>query len=359
MEYHVRSLMGFAMLLLSCTACSFTEEAMDNQETQMVTVMEDVQMDRPQEMEHYMVYRAVPKSQEALARPEWYFPDESAYRQQTDIADDAQIWEDDQGNSLALDKNHIGYCTSAFYATYAELLQDEEGGFRSDFDDLLTEGTVEAVSEQEAVNRITGLAEKNNIAFDNTAAYPLSVENLTKLSRLFMSDEEYEEAVKYDAEPESKRTFVEEDEAWLVVLTPCVKEWPLYQEEYDYEERFYPACRVWGIVSANGLECFEASGLYDTEDEPVREISGMSMDQAKECLQRKFEGIMGDDVVECTKIELSYLAAGDGTGEKLEWIPVFIFYVNESFTREKGTSKEEITMQDTLILDIETEKWVE
>lgn len=73
MEHHVRSLLGFAMLLLSCTACSFTEEAIDNQETQVVTVMEDVQMDRPQEMERYMVYRAVPKSQEALDRPEWYY----------------------------------------------------------------------------------------------------------------------------------------------------------------------------------------------------------------------------------------------------------------------------------------------
>ena len=174
-----------------------------------------------------------------------------------------------------------------------------------------------------------------------------------------MSDEEYEEYLKVSPESPLKRSFEEAEEAYLVVLVPCVKEWPLYHEEYDYGERFYPACCVWGIVSSNGLEWFEASGLYDVEDAPAREIPGMTVEQAKERLQRRFEGIMGEQVVDCTKIELTYLAAGDGVSGKVELIPAFVFYLNESFTREKQAEAEEITMQDTLILDIETGNWVE
>lgn len=347
------------MLILSCNACSFTEESIDKKEAQMVTVMEDIQIQRPQEMETYKVFSAVPKSLETLAKPELFFPDGSDFRERTDIVEDVRVWEDDQDNSFALDKNGIRYSTSTYFLTYADLLYDEEGGLRRNFDDLLTEGTVDIVSEQEAVGMITDLAKKNSIVYNNAVAYPLSVENMMLLSRLFMSDEEYEESVIHGAEPESKRTFEDEDEAWLVVLTPCVKEWPLYNEEYDYGERFYPACCVWGIVSAKGLECFQASGLYDADDTPIREISGMTMVQAQECLKRRFEGIMGDTVVDCTRIEISYLAVADGIGENIELIPAYIFYVNESLTREKGMSKEKMTMQDKLILDIETEKWVE
>lgn len=354
-----KSISFLLVLTISCTACSFTEEAMDSQGAQTVTVLEHEQMEQPQAAANYVVYSGTPRKMEEMAKPQLYFPENSDYKERTGIAEEAQMWEDSQGNSMVVEQGRVMYGTSAFYSTYVELLYDEEGKFRRNFDELLKENTVETVSEQEAIDTVTRLVEENHISVRHTATYPLTVDGMTRLSRLFMPDEEYEEYLRNSENEPLKRSFEKSEEGYLVVMQLCVRDCTLFDEDYDYGVHWYLPCFVRAIVTGNGLEWFEACGIYDVAGDPAREIEGMSLERAKECLVQKFEGILSDNVVDCTKIEQSYLAASDGVSETVEFIPVYIFRVEESFTQAKEDIEEQVELQNTLILDMETGDWIE
>lgn len=352
-------LAGFLLGLgvLGSTACSFGEEAMDAAEEKEVTVVKsDTEVQSEQNI-GYKVYEGSIRKMEDMAKPELYFPAGSDYKQLPDGVEGEKSWEDTEGNYLLVEPGGVSYGTPKSVITYDDFLYDEKGEFRNNFHEILDEGSVEGISQEEALEKIEKIVEENALSVKNIVAHPLTKENLTKLSRLFMSDEEYEEYVK-DNEP-LKREFAEEDEAYLVIMNLCVGKHVLYSKDYEYGARYYPESFAWAIVSKEGIEEFKANGIYDVDMESVREIDVLSLEEAQECLNEKFEGILSSKMVECKEISEAYLAVSDGEQEGVSMIPVYTFVVVEQYTESKGEEELDVSEEVTLILDRETGNWIE
>lgn len=361
MYFKIKNLCILLLLLMVffCTSCSIKEEAMD-EEIENNVVIEDSRTEEPDEVSAYKVFQGEIRAVDSLAKPEIYFPANSHYKKlKNETEEEESIWEDKENNYLIVEPGSVRYTTKEFHDTYEVLLYDEKGIFRDNFDEILEKESITGVSEEKAIEIVKNIIEKNKISIKNTKTYSLTKDNLTKLSKMFMSDQEYEEYMQDSTNESMKRVFTKSDEGYLVVMSVCVGENVLYPNDYDYGERYYPGSYIWAIVNKDGLLTFQASGIYDVDTSSPKEIETMSLDQAKEAMKQKFENIISTSKAECKEIQQSFLAVSDGKSDIVSFIPVYIFLIEQKIDDSKGGKDSQVTENLSLILDMENGKWIE
>lgn len=360
-------IMLFLLIAFCCTSCSAANEAMDG-ETEGIAnnvVMKDSSsstgsVDETDKNSGYMVLKGKIKGVDSLAKPEIYFPANSNFKKlKNETKEEEGAWEDKAGNYLLIEPGRVLYSTKEFYDTFDGILFDDKGSFRDNFNEILKKGNVWGVSEEKAVEMVQSIVEKNKISVKDTKAYSLTKGNLTKLSKMFMSDKEYEEYISDPDNEPMKRVFTEKDEGYLVVMSVCAGENALYPNEYEYGERYYPGSLIWAIVNKDGLVTFQADGIYDVDKDAPKEIEVLSLEQAKDIMNQKFKNIISSNKPECKEIEQSYLAVNDGKSETNSFIPVYIFHIEQKLDDVKGDEKRQVTEDTLLILDMENGKWIE
>ncbi len=353
-------LLLLALMVFGCTSCGITNEAMDEEMQNNNVVIQDHSTEKPGEVSKYKVFRGEIRSINALAKPEIYFPTGSDYGQlENETEEEESMWEDKENNYLIVEPGSVRYTTQEFYDTYETLLYDKKGKFRENFDEILEKGSITGVSEEKAIETVNDIIEKNNFSIKDTKTYSLTKDNLTKLSKMFMSDQEYKEYMKDPTNEPMKRDFAKRDEGYLVVMSVCVGENVLYHNDYDYGERFYCGSYIWAIVNKDGLVTFQASGIYNVDASEPEEIEVLSLENAKQAMNQKFENIISVNKVECKKIQQSYLAVSDGKNEKVSFIPVYVFLIEQKINDSKGDEQRQAVETMSVILDIENGKWIE
>ncbi len=347
------------LVVFGCTSCSLGNEAMDEEIENHIEI-EDSSTGKPDEVSAYKVFQGKIRGVDSLAKPEIYFPANSHYKElENETEEEESIWEDKENNYLIAEPGSVRYTTKGFYDTYEVLLYDENGMFRDNFDEILERESITGVSEEKAIGTVKSIIEENKISIKNTKAYPLTRDNLTKLSKMFMSDQEYKEYMQDPTNEPMKRAFKKRDEGYLVVMSVCAGENVLYPDDYDYGERYYSGSYIWAIVNRDGLVTFQASGIYDVDTSSPEEIEVLSLEQAKEAMKQKFKNIISANKVECKEIKQYFLAVNDGKSDTVSFVPVYIFLIEQKIDESKGGKHRQVTENISLILDMENGKWIE
>lgn len=355
-------IMILVVMAVCCTSCSARNEAMDGGTGGAVNdvVMSAGNTEKLDKISEYKVLKGKIRGVDSLAKPEIYFPSDSDYKKlKNETKEEDGIWEDKDKNYLLIEPGRVMYTTREFYDTFDSILYDETGLFRDNYGETLARGNIWGISEEKAVETVQRIVEKNKISVKNIEAYSLTKDNLTKLSKIFMSDQEYAEYISDPDNEPMKRVFTEKDEGWLVVMSVCAGENALYPNEYEYGEHYYPGSQIWAIVNKNGLVTFQADGIYDVDTDTPKKIKALSPEQAKETLNQKFKNIISSQRPECKEMKQSFLAVNDGKDNTVSFIPVYIFQVEQKIDDVKGDKKRQATQHMVLLLDMENGKWIE
>lgn len=293
-------------------------------------------------------------------KPEVFFPPNSNYRAtDAETVEEERIWEDKDENFLLCEPGRISYTTADFYETYESLLYDERGEFRSNFNELLKQDELSGISKAEILEKMQALIVENGITAKEPVVYLLKATDLEALSKMFMSDKEYQEYLKDETNEPMKREFTKEDEAYLVIMDVCMAEQVLYKKEYNYGEKSYPGAFVWAIFNRKGLVTFQADGIYQ-ETENVVKVNVLSETEAREKFEEKFEDIVSNQKVILQDVEISSVAVNNGVDKEVyTFIPVYVFRVEIEAEDKKGETERTVKSWVDLLLDGETGNWIE
>ena len=247
------------------------------------------------------------------------------------------VWEDSEKNYLLCEYGRICYTSKDYYFIYSNLLYDGNGVFRDNFDELIADGKVNGISKEKAIKKMRDIAKSNGIMADNVVAYPFTIKNMTKLSKMFMSDKEYEEYKNNEKNKDDpiKRKFYKKDEAYLVVMNVMADDKILYNKEYDYGNRGYSGSYCYGIVSAKGVEAFDADGIYEKLSIDKDSISILSEKQAIDKLDKRFEDVISGKI-KCNRLSITYIAIkAKKNDNSYAVIPVYLFDITQEIIDKK------------------------
>ena len=185
------------------SGCSMSQESMsgDDKENNNIKVektVDDNKGQKKQEQQVYNMYTAKIKDYPEQIKPSDFFPENSDYKEikkeEVKTGEDKDgVWEDSEKNYLLCEYGRICYTSKDYDFIYSNLLYDGYGVFRDNFNELLADGKVNGISKEKAIKKMRDIAKSNGIMADNVVAYPFTIKNMTKLSKMFMSDKEYEE----------------------------------------------------------------------------------------------------------------------------------------------------------------------
>ena len=351
-------IMVFILIVFCCTSCNGGNVAMDGETENNVVIRDSSSTEEPDKTSGYKVFKGKIRGVASLAKPEIYFPENSNYKElENETNEEESIWEDKADNYLLVEPGRVFYAAKEYYDTFDSLIDQKK--FFGDYDEILEKKSIWGISEEKAIGIVQSVVEKNRISVKNTKAYSLTKDNLTKLSKIFMSDKEYKEYIKDPTNEPMRRVFTKNDEGYLVVMSICAGDNVLYPNEYNYGERYYSGSQIWAIVNKSGLVTFQAEGIFDVDTSTSQEIEVLSLEQAKEALKQKFKNIISMDKAECKEIKQSLLAVNDGKSGTVSFVPVYIFLIEQKIEDAKGDEHREVTENISLILDMENGKWIE
>ena len=351
------------------SGCSMSQESMsgDDKENNNIKVektVDDNKGQKKQEQQVYNMYTAKIKDYPEQIKPSDFFPENSDYKelkeQEIKTGEDKDgVWEDSEKNYLLCEYRRICYTSKDYYFIYSNLLYDGNGVFRDNFDELIADGKINGISKEKAIKKMRDIAKSNGIMADNVVAYPFTIKNMTKLSKMFMSDKEYEEYKNNEKNKDDpiKRKFYKKDEAYLVVMNVMADDKILYNKEYDYGNRGYSGSYCYGIVSAKGVEAFDADGIYEKLSKDKDSISILSEKQAIDKLDKRFEDVISGKI-KCNRLSITYIAIkAKKNDNSYAVIPVYLFDITQEIIDKK--TNETYKDKYNLFLDAETGEWIE
>lgn len=282
------------------------------------------------------------------------------YTPDSDTTDEdyTKSWTGDKGGYILTNAGYIYYTAKEFSYNYDALLWDKQGKLREDFDKLTKNVSgVYGVSEQEALEKVQKIIDKYNISATDIKAYPLDKSVLKKLARDYMSDEEYEKYIKDDDKGAMKRDFTKEDEVYIVIMKPTVGKYILYNNEYDYGQSVSNGSWIYALVRRDKVINLYIGDVFETEKNSTDIDKILTEDEAKDLLAEKFRNNILPDKVVCNSLDITYIWVNGG--EKLEFIPAYVFEVKYPVANDEKNSSDITYVTENILLDAENGKWVE
>lgn len=274
---------------------------------------------------------------------------------------DEVSWEGNRGSYIYTEPGYIYYTAKEYSNNYDSLLWGRNGDFREDFDEV-TKGVsdIEGMTKQQAEDKVYNIVNKYGMKVGNVKSYPLNKEILERLSRDYMSDEEYEEWLKDKSNEPMKRDFSANDEVFLVEMNPMVGKYILNNSDYDYGEMSYSGAIIWALVNKDKVIAFYADGIYEITSSGKRIDNIITREEATSKLEEKYKDLILSADVECKKIDTVYIAINGKNDGIFEFIPAYIFELQYPIKQDKQEEKDAIVyVKQKLLLDAENGKWVE
>lgn len=310
------------------------------------------------EKEEYEVYSAKICDYLSEINPDIFFPDDSDYKEMED-EEDYRRWKDKNGNYLLCEAGRITYFTEEYSEVYSDLMFSEYGKYLEGFEEIFGESKAGEEEYTEVEEKILSLLDNNDITVSNMNIYYLTADNLEELSKMAMSDEEYEEELAEYPSHTMKRVFDESDEVYVISMDVMMEDKVLYTTEYHSGTISYPGSKVHAVYDSNlKLVSLEADGIYQKVGE-VGKITVISPEEAKQKFKERYTDIISEQTVELKELTISYIPIRDEENKELySVIPVYV--LNVEITQDmteigKGVS----SYTDTILLDAELGNWVE
>lgn len=274
------------------------------------------------------------------------------------VSEDDTTWEGEDKSYLYCEDGRILYNTKK-YEDYSTILFTSEG-FRDDFDEICNGATISEGSPEEAIAVMENIVKENGIPTANPKAYALTKDVLTKLSKMFMSDEEYQEYLKDNADEPMKREFAKEDEAYLVLMDVCADSYILYNKELSLEngELSTYGSVVWAIIQKDFVIAFSADGIYNIDKKTTSINHVITREDAVDMLNKKYKDDINKSGIKCRNVKVKYAPLMKRKAS-YTFVPVYVFTLTYEETISKGNKKETVQVKETVLLDAEEGIWIE
>ena len=361
----IKTVIVLLVLTVLTTGCSINEEMDENNNANDNNVEFNQQSIQNQESEknnkYVKLYGTLMRFEGKIDVNDFSWNNEK-YTKDGEMADEGEVsWQGDKGSYIFTQPGYVYYTAKEYNNNYDSLLCGKNGNFREDFDEV-TEGvtSIEGITENQAVDIVQNIINKYEINTGNVRAYPLNKDVLKRLSRDYMSDEEYSEYIKDKSNEPLKREFTKDDEVYLVVMRPMVEQYPLYNSEYDYGKTAYSGSLIWALVNNNKVIALYADGIYETKDQSTEISNIFTTEEAEEILEKKYKDMLLSNHVVCKNIRITYVAVNSGNDKSYEFIPAYVFDLQYPIKDDKSSEKGDVTyITQRLLLDAENGKWIE
>lgn len=343
-------------ILLQMFGCSTNEEMDDcsEKENKVIYSTEKVSTE-----DHNYIYYGTMKQFDEESVIAAFSMNNEMYEKDDNMGNsEAESWTGNKGGYIYLEPGYINYTAEEYNNNYDFLIWDEGGRVRSDFEELTSSiSGIHEYTREEAIEDVLKIVETLGIKYNNVNAYPLDKELLGKLSRNYISDEEWEKTDVSDRE-NIKRDFEESDEVYLVRMTPVIQDNILHNKSYTYGERGYKGADIWSLVKKDKIVSFYAESIYVSNGENKQVEKLLSLDEANEKLKDKYEDYFLEGDISCNEIKMEYLAICSDGENLYEFIPVYEFVIDYSVKDEKDKNRV-IDISECLLLDATNGVWIE
>lgn len=354
------------VMVLTLAGCTTEEELSNNNDrpTEDNAVKFDYSTQNPSDESEEQTYKKLCGTKIEFNKktdPKDFFQEKENYSEIPFEVDQEDVsWEGTNGSTLYAESGRIYYTTKDFSQIYDGLLWGRNGEIRSDFDELCKGAELEGFSKEQAIQTVQKLTDKYGINVKNTQAFPLRSDVLIKLSKEFMSDQEYKEYLKDDTNEPMKREFSKKDEAYLVLMNSGVDEYSLYSKSYDYGENSFDGSLIWAVIKRDQLAAFEANGIFEIEKNQTNINKILTQEEAEDALKEKYQNMILKDDLICRKTELTYITVNGKNKKTYEFIPAYVFDIEYSLADEKSDKQGGFhRISQTILLDAENGKWIE
>lgn len=255
--------------------------------------------------------------------------------------DKRKSWEDKKENYMIFpEKGSVYYTTKEYDNFYSHLLNQE------DYSSICKEKK-EAV-QTDAKRLIENIAERLHISLANTETFYLDKAALNQLSQLFMTDQEYEEALS-DGEEALKRRYEEKDSAVLVKSNIGIGDGTLYFREYDVGNRNYMGSNLQALVKNGEVLCLDIKGAVAEVDE-TGEDTVISSDVAEQKIQEQYTSLQVEGEITCINEGIFYVLTEE-KGGAYRATPAYSFSVHYEMELKKSRLNEKVPMDDKVLLN--------
>lgn len=262
--------------------------------------------------------------------------------------DKRKSWEDKMGNSMTFpEKGSIYYATKEYEDSYSWLLN------REDFSSVCKENNEAAQTAARKV--IDNITERLQISVANTETFYLNKAALNQLSQLFMTDQEYEEALA-DGEEEFKRRYKEEDCVVLVKSNICIGDGTLYFREYDVGNRNYMGSHLNALVKNGKVLWLDIEGAV-AEVEEREENTVISSDAAEQKLQEQYKSLQIEGEITCINEGIFYVLTEEKDGA-YRATPAYSFSVHYEMRPKQSKSNEKELIDEKVLLNATNGQWI-
>lgn len=356
----VKAMIVLLTLIVLVTGCSADEEINENNKKRENSVEFNTQSATVEnESEYFKLYGLPVKFGNKLDENDFSWGDEKYTKNEESV--DEVSWGGNKGSYIYTEPGYLYYTAKEYSDNYDSLLWGKNGDFREDFDEVTKGVTViEGMTKQQAEDKVNSIVNKYGMKAGNVKSYPLNKNILKRLSRDYMSDEEYEEYLKDKSNEPMKRDFSTDDEVFLVEMSPMVGQYSLNNSDYDYGKMAYSGAIIWALVNKDKIIAFYADGIYEITSSGEKIDNIITREEAKSKLEEKYKDLILSDDVECKKVDIAYIAINGKDEGTCEFIPAYIFELQYPIKTDKQDQKDSIVyVTQKLLLDAENGKWIE
>ena len=259
----------------------------------------------------------------------------------TDAKDKRKSWEDNEGNVMTFPEvGSVYYTTKEYDNSYSHLLNQE------DYSSICKEK--KETAQTAAQRLIENIAERLHISLANTETFYLDKAALNQLSQLFMTDQEYEEALA-DGEEVFKRRYEEKDSAVLVKSNIGIGDGTLYFWEYDVGNRNYMGSNLQALVKNGKVLLLDIQGAV-AEGEETGKDTVISSDVVEQKIQEQYKSLQVEGEITCTNEGIFYVLTEEKDGA-YRATPAYSFSVHYEMKPKKSKSKERMSMNDKVLIN--------
>lgn len=348
----------FVFMILFLSGCSTSEVIGNNekQSTSLITVPENKVENTEGTTQEYKILTGVEKDFLKSFHSESVF--EASSKPKKIVSEGDIRWESEDGSNLLCQNGYVYYTTKE-YEIYESILSDSYGQMYEDFNEFSESAVLTDYSPDEAISRMETIIKTNEIPAANPRAYALTKEALVKLSRLFMSDEEYAIYLKDETNEPMKREFGGADEAYLVRMEVLADSYALTEYDHGMGDNWFIGSDVWAIIKKDKVIAFSANAIYDINGTSGSIDKILSMEHAEKLFKEKFENDIIKTNIECTSIKQKY-APITRESYRYTFMPIYIFtYEYDIIETKPGYEGQIFHNQERVFLDAEEGTWIE
>lgn len=341
-----------AIIILMLTGCSATTERIgggqeENTIQEIKTSEEEKENKTDQETAAPDAYYKLTGKRMSFTdiEPELFLGKESY--EVVDVEGPFRSWDGSEGNFLCFqDEGCLVFETKDFLNSYDGIIYSGYGGLRDDFESFAGH-KADQKGLDGASRVVSDLCQKLKIEVGDMKTYFLDADCLNRLSKEYMSDEEYKDYIAENPKNEMKREFSKADEAYIINARAGNAEYTLCNKPYNIGKTSYEASDIYAIVKEGKVIWFMGNNLY-TVEKTEEKIELIEEGTAKKAVQEKYQDTLTAGDISYRNEGIEYIAiTEDKKRVNYYFIPVYRYSV--TYQRELGEGQLEDIVKSLLI----------